>query len=40
MLSEKNIYKTNKLQKVLMTLMAMCTKLLTKVVELSDPINE
>ena len=38
-LSEKDIYKTNKLQKVLMTLMAKCTKIMTKVAELSDPIN-
>jgi hypothetical protein len=33
-ISEKDIYKTNKLQKVLMPLMAMCTKLPTKVAEL------
>jgi len=33
-ISEKDIYKTNKLQKVLMHLMAMCTKLPTKVAEL------
>jgi len=38
-LSEKDIYKTNKLQKVLMTLRAKCTKIMSKVAELSDPIN-
>ena len=37
--SEKNIYKTNKNQKVLMPLMAKYTKLLKKIVELVDPKN-
>ena len=39
LMREKDIFQTNKLQKVLMSLMAKCTKIMTKFAEQSDPIN-